>query len=39
MNERKFNLEARLLDFSVKIIKVVEDLPNQSGKSCGRSIN
>ncbi|MCP3952295.1 MAG: four helix bundle protein [Desulfobacterales bacterium] len=28
MSDRKFNLEERLLDFSVKIIKAVEALPN-----------
>lgn len=28
MNERKFNLEERLLDFSAGVIKIVEALPN-----------
>jgi four helix bundle protein len=28
MNERKFNLEERLLEFSVEIITIIEKLPN-----------
>jgi four helix bundle protein len=28
MNDRKFNLEKRLLDFSVGVIRIVEALPN-----------
>lgn len=28
MNEKKYNLEERLIDFAVSIIKLVENLPN-----------
>ncbi len=27
-NERKYDLEERLLEFSIKIIDIVEELPN-----------
>ena len=36
MTEKKYDLEERLIDFAVSIIKLVEDLPNtKSGNHLG----